>query len=84
VACHFSIPWFAFTMFSDGTSSDRHLFRSLIEQNSVGWTGKPTVYYRIRPDDPMNHWRRGWLASRGVVPPDWPPVEPKFSFKESN
>jgi len=71
LACHFSLPWFALTMLDDGTSSDRNLFRSLANGHSVGWTDKPTVYYRIRPDDSMNGFRAKWLATRGVATPNW-------------
>ena len=72
VACHFVIPSLAIALFNDGTSSDRSLFLKLREYHSVGWTGRPTVYYAVRPDDPMNRLRRAWLTAKGIPVPDWP------------
>jgi len=71
LACHFAIPWFAIALTDDGRGADRHLFNCLTERHSVGWTGQPTVHYRIRPGDPMNPWRAGYLAKRGIELPDW-------------
>ena len=69
LACTFCLPWFAFAMFENGTCSDRNLFKCLARRHSVGWTGHPTVYYGVRPDDPMNGLRASWLAARDIAPP---------------
>jgi hypothetical protein len=69
LACHFVIPVLAMAMFTDGTGQDRRLFHVLCNRHSVGWTGRPTVYYAIRADDPIHSRRKAWLASRGVIFP---------------
>jgi hypothetical protein len=71
LVCHFVLPWFAVGLGADGRGADRHLFANLTHKHAVGWTGRPTLYYRVRPGDPMNFWRAKYLADRGAVLPDW-------------
>jgi hypothetical protein len=71
LACAFCLPWFAFALYRNGTGADRLLFRCLAERHAVGWTGQPTLYYGIRPEDPLSRMRATWLAAKGIALPDW-------------
>jgi hypothetical protein len=71
LVCHFVLPWFAVASSDDGRGADRHLFFNLARHHSVGWTGLPTLHYRVNPGDQMNGWRALHLAERGVVLPEW-------------
>lgn len=65
LACHFAIPWLAHAM-PNGTGHDRLFFNALRQHHSVGWTGRPTLYYRMNPTDRVHPHRLAWLASRGI------------------
>lgn len=67
LACHFAIPWTAHAFFPDRSGSDRLFFGALRDHHSVGWTGRPTVYYVIHPGDEMEPYRKAWMAERGVA-----------------
>ncbi len=82
LACHFDIPVLAMAKFKDEAGEDRLFFDRLRDGHSIGWTGKPTLYYTIRADDPMHHYRCQWIpAIAGLAPADpaTGPVTPDYS-----
>jgi len=62
LACHFAIPWLAVAMYPDFTGHDRMFFDQLRRRNSVGWSGKATVYYVTSPLDGMDAFRQARFA----------------------
>jgi hypothetical protein len=73
LACHYDLPVLAVAPWPDGGGHDRLLFRALCAKHSVGWTGRPTVYYTIRTGDPMHAIRRRLLGAHGIALHEAPP-----------
>ena len=74
-ACHFILPYWSLSPFSDGTGEDRLVFRELLKHPSRAATGKYTCYYEISREvqEHVHHAREfaarhiSWIRNRTQI-----------------
>ncbi|MBT5110247.1 MAG: methyltransferase domain-containing protein [Rhodospirillaceae bacterium] len=64
--CHGVLPQWSIPLLDDGTGEDRNVFNALKANHSLGWTGRPSVYYTINPQAGPQPVRDKLLAERGL------------------
>ncbi|GEO81634.1 methyltransferase domain-containing protein [Pararhodospirillum oryzae] len=78
-ACLGALPLWSVPLAVDGTGEDRRVVAALARGHAVGWTGQPSVYYRVGDDGRREQGRVARLKARGWRPTPMPEVLASFT-----